>query len=273
VLAVTRAPSQSARRLRPQRKGRDEHVRRPLAARLSGLAVPLGATAALLLSVGPAHASAGYGQLIVNPGTVAPGQTVSILGTCPNNGHGLGGVYSSAFVGGAASLTQTSINFSGSATIASNASGSYQVTADCGAGSPNPVTITVAGSAVAPPTTQPPSTPAMTKTTAAAVPPPVATSKAAMGGGMNQTTKPASPTASGGAMAMGGGQAMSPTPGMTAAGNGPVTSTGIVRVGLAGSSSALTTAGAAAIAVALALAGGVGFLVIRRRRNTPGTHI
>jgi hypothetical protein len=211
----------------------------------------------------------------VNPGTVAPGQTVSILGTCPNNGHGLGGVYSPAFVGGAASLTQTSINFSGSATIASNASGSYQVTADCGAGSPNPVTITVAGSAVAPPTTQPPSSPAMAQTSAAAVPPPVATSKAAMGGGMNQTTKPASPTASGGAMAMGGGaaQAMSPTPGMTAAGNGPVTSTGIVRVGLAGSSSALTTAGAAAIAVALALAGGVGFLVIRRRRNTPGTHI
>jgi hypothetical protein len=60
---------------------------------------------------------------------------------------------------------------------------------------------------------------------------------------------------------------------MAAAGNGPVTSTGIVRVGLAGSSrSALTTAGAAVIAVALALAGGVGFLVIRRRRNTSGTH-
>jgi hypothetical protein len=212
--------------------------------------------------------------LIVNPGTVAPGQTVSILGTCPNNGHGLGGVYSPAFVGGAASLTQTSINFSGSATIASDASGNYQVTADCGAGSPNPVTITVTGSAVAPPTTHP-SSPGMAQTSAAAMPP-VATSKAAMGGGMNQTTtKPASPTASGGAMAMGGGaaQAMSPTPGMTAAGNGPVTSTGIVRVGLAGSSSALTTAGAAAIAVALALAGGVGFLVIRRRRNTPGTHI
>lgn len=68
-------------------------------------------------------------------------------------------------------------------------------------------------------------------------------------------------------------QPMSATPSMAAAGNGPVTSTGIVRVGLAGSSrSALTTAGAAVIAVALALAGGVGFLVIRRRRNTSGTH-
>ncbi len=256
-------------------------MRRPLAARLSGLAVPLGAAAALLLSVGPAHASAGYGQLIVNPGTVAPGQTVSILGTCPNNGHGLGGVYSSAFVGGSASLTQTSINFSGSATIASGASGSYTVTADCGPGSPNPVTITVSGSAVAPPTTQPAnpnppaSSPAMAQSTAAAMPP-AATSKAAMGAMNQNTAKPASPTASGGAMAMGGAgmQGMSATPGMSAAGNGPVTSTGIVRVGLAGSSrSAFTTAGAAVIAVALALAGGVGFLMIRRRRNTPGTHI
>jgi hypothetical protein len=248
-------------------------VRRPLAARLSGLAVPLGAAAALLLSVGPAQAGTGYGQLIVNPGTAAPGQTVSVLGTCPNNGQGFGGVQSSAFVGGSASVTQSSINFSGSATIAPDASGTYTVTADCGPGSPS-VTITVAGSAVAPPTTQPASAPAMTHTTAAAMPP-AATSKAAMAGGMNQTTtKPASPTASGGAMAMGGGgaAAMSPTPGMTGAGNGPVTSTGIVRVGLAGSSSALTTAGAAAIAVALALAGGVGFLVIRRRRNNPGTH-
>jgi hypothetical protein len=248
-------------------------VRRPLAARLSGLAVPLGAAVALLLSVGPAHAGTGYGQLIVNPGTAAPGQSVSILGTCPNNGMAFGGVHSSAFVGGSASVTQGSINFSGSATIAPDASGTYTVTADCGGGNPS-VSITVAGSAVAPPTTQPakPTPPAQTSMAAM---PPVATSKAAMGGTNATTAKPASPTASGGAMAMGGAAnpAMSATPGMAAAGNGPVTSTGIVRVGLAGSSrSALTTAGAAAIAVALALAGGVGFLVIRRRRNTSGTH-
>jgi len=253
-------------------------VRRPLAARLSGLAVPLGAAAALLLSVGPAHAGTGFGQLIVNPGTAAPGQSVSVLGTCPNNGMAFGGVHSSAFVGGSASVTQSSINFSGSATIAPGASGTYTVTADCGNGSPS-VNITVSGSVGAPPTTQPATKPPTSSpvmgTTGAAMPP-AATSKAAMGG-MNATTaKPASPTASGGAMAMGAGagQAMSATPGMAAAGNGPVTSTGIVRVGLAGSSrSALTTAGAAAIAVALALAGGVGFLVIRRRRNTSGTHI
>ncbi len=255
-------------------------MRRSLAARLSGLAVPLGAAAALLLSVGPAHAGTGYGQLIVNPGTAAPGQTVSILGTCPNNGQGFNGVQSSAFVGGSASMSQSSINFSGTATIAPGASGTYTVTAQCGAGSPT-VNITVSGSAVAPPTTQPanPNPPAsssaMTQNTAAAMPP-AATSKAAMGGMNQNTAKPASPTASGGAMAMGaaGMQAMSATPGMSAAGNGPVTSTGIVRVGLAGSSrSAFTTAGAAVIAVALALAGGVGFLMIRRRRNTPGTHI
>jgi hypothetical protein len=71
-----------------------------------------------------------------------------------------------------------------------------------------------------------------------------------------------------------GMHAMSPTPGATSAGNGPVTSTGVVRVGLAGSSkSAMTTAGAAAIAVAAVLAGGAGFLMIRRRRNNSGTHI
>src|SRR5882757_1502363 len=113
------ASSQPARRLPPARKGRDEHVRRPLA-RVSGLAVPFGAAVAALLlsSAGPAAAGTGYGQLIVNPGTAAPGQSVSVLGTCPNNGTGLKGVYSTAFAGGSASVTQSSINFSGSATIA-----------------------------------------------------------------------------------------------------------------------------------------------------------
>lgn len=250
-------------------------MRRPLAARLPGLAIPLGAAAALLLSVGPARAGTGYGQLIVNPGTAAPGQSVSILGTCPNNGMGFGGVRSPAFVGGSASVTQSSINFSGTATIAPGSSGTYPVTADCGNGSPS-VNITVSGSAVVPPSTQPTppaaSSPAMAHTSAAAMPP-VATSNAAMGGGKLTSAMPA-PTASGAAMGMGGSAAaMSAAPGMTAAGNGPVTSTGIVRVGLAGSSrSALTTAGAAAVAVALALAGGAGFLVIRRRRNTSGSH-
>jgi len=47
------------------------------------------ATASVLASAAPALASSGYGQLIVNPGTSAPGQTVSILGTCPNNGSPL----------------------------------------------------------------------------------------------------------------------------------------------------------------------------------------
>src|SRR5438445_7579843 len=99
-----RAPSQPARRLPPSTEGRDENVRRPLV-RLSGLAVPIGAAVgALLLSAGPAAAGTGYGQLIVNPGTVAPGQSVSVLGTCPNNGTGLKGVYSSAFAGGSASV-------------------------------------------------------------------------------------------------------------------------------------------------------------------------
>ncbi|MBS2964759.1 hypothetical protein KGA66_17000 [Actinocrinis puniceicyclus] len=258
-------------------------MRRPLAARFCALAVPLGAAGALLLSVGPAHAGTGYGQLIVNPGTAAPGQSVSVLGTCPNNGQGFGGVKSAAFVGGSASVTQSSINFSGSATIAPGTSGTYTVSADCGSGSPS-VTITVSGSAVAPPPSTQPADPtsqaaapppATTPASAPAMPRPAAGGGAAGGGMSPANARPAAPAASGAATATGStaAQAMSPMPGTTAAGNGPVTSTGIVRVGLAGSSrSALTTAGAAAIAVALALAGGVGFLVIRRRRNTSGTH-
>lgn len=271
------------------------------------LAVPLGAAAAALLaSAGPALAGTGYGQLIVDPGTAAPGQSVSVLGTCPNNGTGLRGVYSAAFVGGSATVAQTQINFSGSATIAPGASGSYAVTADCGPGSPS-VTITVSGAAVMPsqpvPTTRPPMPSAMPSTVhtsaVAAMPPPAVNSGMAgmsgtTGGGYTHTpAKSPSPMVSGmGAGAgMGSGsgsgagmgmdasassmaQAMSPSPGAMAAGNGPVTSTGVVRVGLAGSSrNAMTTAGAAAIAVAAATAGGAGFLVIRRRRrNTSGTH-
>jgi hypothetical protein len=271
---------------------RDRNRRRSL------LAAPLGAAAAALLaSAGPAMAGTGYGQLIVNPGTAAPGQSVSVLGTCPNNGMGLRGVYSAAFVGGSATVTQTQINFSGSATIAPGASGSYAVTADCGTGSPS-VTITVSGAAVMPSqpvaSTRPPMpswSPSAVHTSAVAVmPPPAMNSGMAgmAGGGYTHTSAPAKSPApmdsgmgAGAGMGMGAAanasgtpQAMSPAPGAAAAGNGPVTSTGVVRVGLAGSSrNAMTTAGAAAIAVAAALAGGAGFLVIRRRRrNTSGTH-
>jgi hypothetical protein len=249
-------------------------VRRPLI-RLSGLVIPIGAAAVALSSAGPAAAGTGYGQLIVNPGTVAPGGTVSVLGTCPNNGTGLKGVYSAAFVGGSATVTRSSINFSGSATVMPGASGKYTVTADCGTGSPS-VTITVSGTApvtttqpATTDTTQPAASPTAVHTTAAMTPPASSTGPAAIVGG-TRPAKPKSPsaTAAGGAAAAASGTAPAPT------GNGPITSTGIVRVGLAGSSnSALTMAGAAAIAMAVALAGGVGFLVIRRRRTTPGSHI
>lgn len=258
------------------------------------LAVPLGAAVvALLASAGPAIAGSGYGQLIVNPGTAAPGQSVSVLGTCPNNGTGLRGVYSSAFAGGAASVTRTSINFSGSATIAPGASGTYTVTADCGPGSPS-VNITVAGAPMT--SSQPVATsqaamppPSAMQSSAAAVMPP-ATTPGGMNGYTHAPMQSASPMQGGGmgmgastgtgmgmgAAASGSRLAMSAMPGATSAGNGPVTSTGIIRVGLAGASrSALTTAGAAAIAVALVLTGAVGFLAFRRRRrgNTSGSHI
>jgi hypothetical protein len=242
---------------------------------LSGLAVPLGAAvvALLLSSTGPAAAGTGYGQLIANPGTVAPGQSISLLGTCPNNGKGLAGVYSSAFVGGSASITTTQINFSGTAMIASNASGQYTITADCGGGNPS-VNITVSGAGSVttsqPVTTSQAAAPPSAVHTTAVAPPVAATSSAAIVGGTvpakSATPAPSSPGMTG-AQAMGG---------TTPASNGPVTSTGIVRVGLAGAShSALTMTGAAAIAIAIALAGGLGFLVIRRRRHSssPGSHI
>lgn len=239
-------------------------MRRPLV-RLTGLAVPLGAAAVALLltSAGPAAAGSGYGQLIANPGTVAPGQSISVLGTCPNNGQGgLHGVYSPAFVGGSASVTTTQINFSGTAMIASNASGKYTVTADCGGGNPS-LTITVSAAGSTTTTSHPASTtpaamaPSAVHTTAVA-PPAAKTSSAAIVGG----TTPAKSTTP-----------VPSSPGTTAAANGPVTSTGIVRVGLAGAShSALTMTGAAAIAVAIALAGGLGFLMIRRRRTSSGSH-
>lgn len=305
-------PGRSGPAFPSARKGRDEHVRSPerhlsrnryRIRRRGLLAVPLGtAAAALLASAGPAVAGTGFGQLIVNPGTAAPGQNVSVLGTCPNNGQGLRGVFSAAFVGGSASVTPTQINFSGSATIAPGASGTYTVTADCGTGSPS-VTITVSGAVVTPsqpaPTTRPPMpnpSPSAVRTSAMAVMPPAMNSAmaggythspakpsssmgggmgSAMGAGMGASANPGMGVGMGtGAGASGMARIMSPSPGATAAGNGPVTSTGVVRVGLAGSSkSAMTTAGAAAIAVAAALAGGAGFLVIRRhRRNTSGTH-
>jgi len=230
---------------------------------LTGLAVPLGAAAVALLltSAGPAAAGSGYGQLIANPGTVAPGQSISVLGTCPNNGQGgLNGVYSSAFVGGSASVTTTSINFSGTAMIASNASGKYTVTADCGGGNPT-LTITVSTTVVSTTSTPAATTAAAVPTavhTTAVAPPAVKTSTAAIVGGTTPA-KSATPVPS--------------SPGTTAAANGPVTSTGIVRVGLAGAShSALTMTGAAAIAIAIVLAGGLGFLMIRRRRTSSGSH-
>ncbi len=272
------------RRLSRNRNGDRNHSRRR-----GRLAVPLGAAAAaLLVSAGPAMAGTGYGQLIVNPGTAAPGQSVSVLGTCPNNGMGLRGVYSPAFVGGSASVTQSSINFSGNATIAPGASGTYTVTADCGTGSPT-VNITVSGAVVTPsqpvPTTRPPApSPSAVHTSSMAGMPPTTMNPGGMAGGYTHAPAPSPSSMRGGGMGasasagMGatasGMNTMSATPGATSAGNGPVTSTGIVRVGLAGSSkSVMTTAGAAAIAVAAVLAGGAGFLMIRRRRNNSGTHI
>lgn len=251
---------------------RPEARLRGLKGAAAGAAALFAATASVLASAAPALASSGYGQLIVNPGTSAPGQSVSILGTCPNNGSPLTGVYSAAFAGGQASITKTSINFSGTATIAYGVSaGKYQVSAKCGAGSPT-VVITVSGSGG---TTA--SQPAMAPSTWAASSPsmgrsmnPAPASSAAMGmGGAMAPTPSAKPTGMPSAMA---GAAM-PSASVMAT-NPPVTSTGIVRVGLAGSgrSTMISTPVAAAAAAAIAATGTVSFVMIRRRRGTSGTH-
>ena len=236
------------------------------------------AAATVFASAGPAAAGTGYGQLIVDPGTVAQGQSVSILGVCPTNGSTLTGVHSTAFVGGSASITIGSENFTGTATISSTAApGSYTVTASCGSGSPSVDIVVTAGGGTAPTTapatTQPPrSTPAM--------PPPSHTSP--------PPTSAAPPTRTGGAGNTGSGSA---TPsGVTTSTNGApspsasgmcspaetspapaVTSTGVIRVGLAGHSTPM----AAMLSPALVVAAFALFFAIRfliRRRNSRASH-
>jgi hypothetical protein len=243
------------------------------------LPVLLVAAATVLGSAGPAAAGTGYGQLIVNPGTAAPGQSVSILGVCPTNGSTLTGVHSTAFVGGSASITVGSENFTGTATISDAvAPGSYTVTASCGSGSPSVDIVVSAGSVkptTAPPTTQPPpSTPAtLPPSHVAPTPTSAAPTRTGSSGSMGGSATPSggtTPTStlgtpSSSASVMGSPAATSPAPG--------VTSTGVIRVGLAGQSSPMTAMLFPTLAVAaFALAFAIGFLIRRRRRNSPASH-
>jgi hypothetical protein len=237
------------------------------------------AATVLALSAGPAAAGTGYGQLIVDPGTAAQGQSVSILGVCPTNGSTLTGVHSTAFVGGSASITIGSENFTGTATISSTvAPGSYTVTASCGSGSPSVDIVVTAGGGTVPTTapattTEPPrSTPAM--------PPPTHTSP--------PPTSAAPPTRAGGVGDTGGGSATpsgvmisthgTPTPsasgmsGPTETSPAPaVTSTGVIRVGLAGQSTPMAAIlSPALVAAALVLFFAIRFLI--RRRNSRASH-
>ena len=231
----------------------------------------LAAAATVLGSAGPAAAGSGFGQLIVDPGTAAPGQTVSILGVCPTNGSVLTGVHSAAFVGGAASITPGSENFTGTATISGMAApGTYAVTAVCGPGSPSVDIVVSAGGAMptsAPATSQPPRTePAM--------PRPSHSSPPAMSGGSTRTGGSPTPT---------GGTTPAPSASATMAGSlgGPtgttpapaVTSTGVIRVGLAGDTGSMSVVlTPVLLTAAFALACGIGFLIRRRRRHSPGSH-
>jgi len=258
------------------------HLRKDFASSSKGLSpallLPVLAVAAatVLAAAGPAAAGTGYGQLIVNPGTVAPGQNVSILGVCPTNGSTLTGVHSTAFVGGSASITVGSENFTGTATISGTAApGSYTVTASCGPGSPSVDIVVTAGVAeptTAPATTPAPrSTPAMPPPTHASSPPtsaaPTRTGSAgSMGGSATPSggTTPTRGTPSPSASGMSSSAATSPAP--------AVTSTGVIRVGLAGHSTPMVAMLSPALVVAaLALIFAVRFL-IRRRRNSPASH-
>jgi hypothetical protein len=254
-------------------------VRSPLA-RSRYLIVPT-AFAALALSAGPAHAGSGYGQLIVNPGRVTPGGTVSILGVCPTNGQTLSGVFSSAFTGGLADITRGSENFAGTAIIAFVTPGTYTVTADCGPGSPS-VDLTVAANGASSPVPTQTSTPAQATTSQAAVMP-VQThtsgtqpATAAMPGTANTAGSTASATAAPHATSTaptGMPTATAAKSPPAAASDGPVTSTGIVRVGLAGNSQSILNPMSVASAIALifiAMAT-TGFLVYRGKRKSRTT--
>jgi hypothetical protein len=245
----------------------------PLASLLPLLSL---AVAAVFASAGSAAAGSGYGQLIVNPGTVTPGQSVSILGVCPTNGSTLTGVNSTAFVGGSASITVGSENFTGTATISSTiAAGTYTVTASCGAGSPSVSIVVSAGGGrptTAPATTQAaPSTPAMAPPSHAA-PPPTSAAPTQAGGGMTggsaapsrtMASMSAAPSASASATADPAGTTPAPA----------VTSTGVIRVGLAGHSSPMSAMLSPALVVAaFVLACAMGFLIRRRRRNSSAPH-
>lgn len=246
----------------------------PLASLLPLLSL---AVAAVFASAGTAAAGSGYGQLIVNPGTVTPGQSVSILGVCPTNGSTLTGVNSTAFVGGAASITIGSENFTGTATISSTiAAGTYTVTASCGSGSPSVNIVVSAGGSqptTAPATTQAPqSTPAMAPPSHAAPPPTSAAPTQAGGVGMmggsatpsrTMASMSAAPSASASATADPAGTTPAPA----------VTSTGVIRVGLAGHSSPMSAMLSPALVVAaFVLACAMGFLIRRRRRNSSAPH-
>lgn len=218
--------------------------------------------AVLVLHAAEAAAGTGYGQLIVNPGTVSAGQTVSILGVCPTNGTPFTGVYSSAFVGGEAAISRGSVNFTGSATVSSSVSpGTYTVAARCGTGSPS-VKITVAAPSSAPttaPAASQPSVPTGQGPSTYLVP--------TIAAPTSQTS-----TAAAGASASTGAAVGGQSPPALAMDGGPVSSPGIVSVGLTGNSKPLLSATAVVSLIAVVTAAGAAVFLGLYRRRKSNTH-
>lgn len=211
-----------------------------------------------LLAV-PAQAGVGFGQLTMSSTSAAPGQTVTMTGTCPNNGATLTGVLSSAFVGGLASITQgNSKQFQATATIQSGASGTFTVMAVCGAGSPS-TTIQVTGSGAAASTSSAPANmaPAPTSTNA----------------GVPSTTTPqrhgAEPSQGGSSQRNPSSDPAKSTPtGKTSSSTGTV-SAKAVDAKLAASATSSNTPLWLGLAAVLTAAVGVGLLLTRRLIRRP----
>ncbi|WP_269858561.1 hypothetical protein [Streptomyces sp. RPT161] len=219
--------------------------------RISHLAVLTTAGAALAVGAAPAFAGVGTGQITASPTTVSVGQTVHVIGTCPNNGSALKWVGSAAFsprmndpytamtgYGGSATMTSTNpMNWSGWAKISQHAKpGATAIEARCGnVKVTTRIVVVVAGTGGMKPTPKP--SPSMT------MPHPTVSASQPASGTMPMPSSP-----------------MSSAPGQISTMPSGAPNTGAVSSGLPGYATAGVVGGL------LLGAGGAGLLLRRRAR-------